>query len=39
MKNYLFLKNYVTSEWAILCYQQLAVAQNKVRFYALIYFE
>ena len=43
VRNYLFLKNYVTSEGAVfhnvLYYQQLSVARYQVRFYANIYFE
>ena len=42
MKNYLFLKNYVTSERAVshnvLYYQQLSIARDQVSFYANNYF-
>ena len=41
MRNYLFLKIYITSEGAVshnvLYYQQLSVARYQVRFYANIY--
>ena len=43
IKNYFFLKNYVTSEGAIshniLYYQQLPIAYYQVSFYANNYFE
>ena len=43
VRNYLFLKNYVTSEGAVshnvLYYQQLSIARYQVRFYANNYFE
>ena len=43
VRNYLFLKNFVTSEGAVthivLYYQQLYIAQYKVSFYANNYFE
>ena len=43
VRNYLFLKNYVTSEGAVshnvLYYQQLSIARYQVSFYANNYFE
>ena len=43
VKNYFFLKNYVTSEGAVshnvLYYQQLSIARYHVSFYANSYFE
>ena len=43
MKNYFFLKNYVTSEGAVsytvLYYQQLSIDCYQVRFYATNYFQ
>ena len=43
VENYVFLKNYVTSEGAVshnvLYYQQLSIACYQVRFYAYNYFE
>ena len=43
VRNYFFLKNYVTSEGAVshnvLYYQQLSIARYQVSFYANNYFE